>query len=80
MNGDQGGIRVRMYMLDHQLKSATEGHKHGNAYKLCRKTAYYTCLICGLNVHPISNRGQASGHILFFYNHKNALFGISPYN
>ena len=80
MNGDQGGIIFRMYMEDHQLKYATERRKHRNAYKLCRKTAYYTCLICGFNLHPISNRGQESGHILFFYNHKNALFGISPCN
>ena len=57
MNGDQGGIRVRMYMLVHQLKSATEGHKHGNAYKLCGKTAYYIRLICGFNLHNISNGG-----------------------
>ena len=65
MNGGQGGIRVRISMLDHQFNSPTEGHKHVNTYKLCRKTAYYTCLICGFNIHPISNGGQESGHIIF---------------
>ena len=27
MNGGQGGIRVRISMLHHQLKSATEGRR-----------------------------------------------------
>ena len=80
MNGGQGGIRVTISMLNYQLKSVTEGYKHGNTYKFCGKTAYYICLICGFNINTISNRGQSSGHILFFYNNKNALFGISLCN
>ena len=67
-------------VLNHQLESTTEGHKHGNAFKLCGETAYYTCLLCGFDIHPISNRGQASGHILLCFNYKNALFGISRWN
>ena len=58
LRGTNSQLCVNLNILDHQLKSAETGSKHGKYNNIYAEIAKYKCTICGTNLNLKANRGK----------------------